>query len=204
MHERGQRYVSPLLIPLFAPNMASCQISIAYGIHGASITSAAACASGIQAFIDAYHMFQRDEADVILVLEGQSPRITPVAVAGLANMHALSKRNDDPAGASRPFDVERDGFVFSEGGSCSSWKRKSTPSLRGATIIAEVHGGAYTSDAFHITAPHPDGRGAASAMRKALERANMQPSDVDYIAAHATATTLGDIAGDECAQVRLW
>ena len=193
MHERGQRFVSPLLIPLFAPNMASCQISIAFGIHGASITSAAACASGIQAFIDAYHMFQRDEADVILT-GGTESGITPVAVAGLANMHALSKRNDDPAGASRPFDSDRDGFVFSEGGVVFVLETEEHAISRGATIIAEVHGGAYTSDAFHITAPHPDGRGAASAMRKALERAKMQPSDVDYVAAHATATTIGDIA----------
>jgi 3-oxoacyl-[acyl-carrier-protein] synthase II len=193
MHDRGQRYVSPLLIPLFAPNMASCQISIAYGIHGPSITSAAACASGIQAFIDAYHMFQRDEADVILT-GGTESGITPVAVAGLANMHALSKRNDDPAGASRPFDAERDGFVFSEGGVVFVLETEEHALARGATIIAEVHGGAYTSDAFHITAPHPEGRGAATAMRMALERAHFQPSEVDYVAAHATATNIGDIA----------
>lgn len=193
MHDRGQKYVSPLLIPLFAPNMASCQISIAYGIHGPSITSAAACASGIQAFIDAYHMFQRDEADVILT-GGTESGITPVAVAGLANMHALSKRNDDPAGASRPFDSDRDGFVFSEGGVVFVLETEEHAINRGASIIAEVHGGAYTSDAFHITAPHPEGRGAATAMRKALERANFQPNDVDYVAAHATATNIGDIA----------
>ena len=193
MHDRGQKYVSPLLIPLFAPNMASCQISIAYGIHGPSITSAAACASGIQAFIDAYHMFQRDEADVILT-GGTESGITPVAVAGLANMHALSKRNDDPAGASRPFDSDRDGFVFSEGGVVFVLETEEHAINRGASIIAEVHGGAYTSDAFHITAPHPEGRGAATAMRKALERANLQPNDVDYVAAHATATNIGDIA----------
>ncbi|HET7055350.1 MAG TPA: beta-ketoacyl-ACP synthase II [Thermomicrobiales bacterium] len=193
MHERGQKFVSPLLIPLFAPNMASCQVSMAFGIHGPSITSAAACASGIQAFIDAYHMFQRDEADVILT-GGTESGITPVAVAGLANMQALSKRNDDPAGASRPFDARRDGFVFSEGAAVFVLETEEHALARGANIIAEVHGGAYTSDAYHITAPHPEGKGAATAMTRALNRANFAPTDVDYVAAHATATTIGDIA----------
>lgn len=192
MYERGQKYVSPLLIPLFAPNMASCQVSIAFGIHGPSITSAAACASGIQAFIDAYHMFQRDEADVIIT-GGTESGITPVAVAGLANMQALSKRNDDPEGASRPFDANRDGFVFSEGGVVFVLETEEHALKRGAHIIAEVHGGAYTSDAYHITAPHPEGLGAAMAMTRAIERAGFQPTDVDYVAAHATATPLGDV-----------
>jgi 3-oxoacyl-[acyl-carrier-protein] synthase II len=193
MHDRGQKYVSPLLIPLFAPNMASCQVSMAFGIHGPSITSAAACASGIQAFIDAYHMFQRDEADVILT-GGTESGITPVAVAGLANMQALSKRNDDPAAASRPFDGERDGFVFSEGSAVFVLETEEHALARGADIIAEVHGGAYTSDAYHITAPHPEGKGAATAMTRAIKRAGFQPTDVDYIAAHATATLIGDVA----------
>jgi 3-oxoacyl-[acyl-carrier-protein] synthase II len=193
MHDRGQRYVSPLLIPLFAPNMASCQVSMAFGIHGPSITSAAACASGIQAFIDAYHMFQRDEADVILT-GGTESGITPVAVAGLANMQALSKRNDDPAGASRPFDAERDGFVFSEGSAVFVLETEEHALARGANIIAEVHGGAYTSDAYHITAPHPEGKGAAAAMTRAIKRSGFEPTDVDYVAAHATATTIGDLA----------
>jgi 3-oxoacyl-[acyl-carrier-protein] synthase II len=193
MHERGQKYVSPLLIPLFAPNMASCQVSIAFGIHGPSITSAAACASGIQAFIDAYHMFQRDEADVIIT-GGAESGITPVAVAGLANMQALSKRNNDPAGASRPFDANRAGFVFSEGAAVFVLETEEHALRRGVEIIAEVHGGAYTSDAYHITAPHPEGKGAATAMSRAIARAGFQPSDVDYVAAHATATILGDVA----------
>jgi 3-oxoacyl-[acyl-carrier-protein] synthase II len=193
MHERGQKYVSPLLIPLFAPNMASCQVSIAFGIHGPSITSAAACASGIQAFIDAYHMFQRDEADVIIT-GGTESGITPVAVAGLANMQALSKRNNDPAGASRPFDANRDGFVFSEGAAVFVLETEEHALRRGVEIIAEVHGGAYTSDAYHITAPHPEGKGAATAMSRAIARAGFKPSDVDYVAAHATATILGDVA----------
>ena len=193
MDHRGQRFVSPLLIPLFAPNMASCQVSIAFGIHGPSITSAAACASGIQAFIDAVHLINRDEADVVLT-GGTESGITPVAVAGLANMGALSRRNDAPEKASRPFDAGRDGFVFSEGAAVMVLETEEHALARGAHIIAEVHGGAYTSDAYHITAPHPEGKGAATAMRKALERAKIEPERVDYVAAHATATPLGDAA----------
>jgi 3-oxoacyl-[acyl-carrier-protein] synthase II len=192
MHQKGQKYVSPLLIPLFAPNMASCQVSMQFGIHGPSLTSAAACASGIQAFIDAYHLIQRGEVDVAIT-GGTEAGVTPVAVVGLANMGALSRRNDDPAGASRPFDLDREGFVFSEGAAVAVLESEEHAVARGANIICEVRGGAYTSDAFHITAPDPNGRGASTAMRWAIERAGMQPSDVDYIAAHATATPLGDI-----------
>ena len=200
MGSRGQRFVSPLLIPLFAPNMASCQVSIAFGIHGPSITSAAACASGIQAFIDAVHMIHRDEVDVVIT-GGTESGITPVAVAGLANMGALSRRKDAPEKASRPFDAERDGFVFSEGGSVMVLETEEHALARGADILAEVHGGAYTSDAFHITAPHPEGKGAATAMKKALERARFAPEDVDYVAAHATATPLGDAAETKALKV---
>ena len=109
-------------------------------------------------------------------------------------MQDLSKGNDDTAGASRPFDLGRDGFVFSEGAAVFVLETREHAISRGAPIIAEVHGGAYTSDAWHITAPHPDGRGAASAMRKAIQRSGFQTTDVDYIAAHATATSIGDIA----------
>ena len=193
MSARGQKFVSPLLIPLFAPNMASCQVSIAFGILGPSITSAAACASGIQAFIDAVHLIRRGEADVAIT-GGTESGITPVAVAGLANMGALSRRNDEPAQASRPFDIDRDGFVFSEGAAVFILETEEHALARGATPIAEVRGGAYTSDAYHITAPHPEGRGASSAMQKALTFAGVEPTEVDYVAAHATATPLGDIS----------
>lgn len=192
MHEKGQKYVSPLLIPLFAPNMASCQVSMQFGIHGPSLTSAAACASGIQAFIDAFHLIRRDEVDVAIT-GGTEAGITPVAVVGLANMGALSRRNHDPAGASRPFDANRQGFVFSEGAAVAVLESAEHAIARGAHILCEVKGGAYTSDAFHITAPDPNGRGASTAMKWAIERSGLQPSDVDYIAAHATATPLGDV-----------
>ncbi len=196
MHMRGAARVSPFLIPLFAPNMASCQVSIAFGIRGPSSTSAAACASGIQAFIDAVHMIRRGETDVVIT-GGTEAGITPVAVAGLANMGALSRRNDDPAGASRPFDKGRDGFVFSEGAAIMVLEAAEHAARRGADVICEALGGAYTSDAFHITAPDPSGRGAALAMKRALKWSGLQPEDVDYVAAHATATPIGDVAETE-------
>lgn len=193
MHDKGPGRVSPFLIPIFAPNMASCQVTIAFGIRGPSSTSVAACASGIQAFVDATHIIQRGEADVVLT-GGAEAGITPVAIAGLANMNALSRRNDDPAGASRPFDSGRDGFVFSEGGAIMVLESEEHALERGAKIICEVKGGAYTSDAFHITAPDPSGKGAALAMKRAMKWAGLQPADVQYVAAHATATSIGDIA----------
>jgi 3-oxoacyl-[acyl-carrier-protein] synthase II len=193
MYSKGAKRVSPFLIPLFAPNMASCQVSIAYGIRGPLSTSAAACASGVQAFIDAVHMLQRGEVDAVIT-GGTEAGITPVAVASLTNMGALSRRNDDPAAASRPFDLDRDGFVFSEGAAVMVLETEEHALNRGAEIICEVKGGAYTSDAFHITAPDPTGSGAALAIKRALKFAGLQPTDVNYVAAHATSTTIGDIA----------
>jgi 3-oxoacyl-[acyl-carrier-protein] synthase II len=196
MLQKGPGRVSPFLIPIFAPNMASCQVSIAFGIHGPSSTSAAACASGIQAFVDAVHIIERGEADIVLT-GGTEAGITPVAIAGLANMNALSRRNDDPAAASRPFDSGRDGFVFSEGCAIMVLEAEDHALNRGAEIICEAKGGAYTSDAFHITAPDPSGRGAALAMKRAIKWASLEPTDVQYVAAHATATPIGDIAETE-------
>ena len=193
MEDRGPRRVSSLLIPLFAPNMASCQVAIALGIHGPTVTSVAACAAGIQAFVDAVHMIERGDADVVIT-GGTEAGIIPVAIAGLSNMRALSRRNDDPAAASRPFDLERDGFVFSEGAAVVVLESEEHAAKRGANAIAYTHGGAYTSDAYHITAPDPEGRGATRAMQGALQRAELEPSDIDYIAAHATSTNIGDIA----------
>jgi 3-oxoacyl-[acyl-carrier-protein] synthase II len=192
MNLNGPKRVSPFLIPMFAPNMASCQIAITFGIHGPTVTSVAACAAGVQAFVDAVFMIQRGDADVVLA-GGTEAGITPVAIAGLANMGALSTRNDDPAGASRPFDRARDGFVFSEGSAVVVLESEEHAVRRGANVLCEVAGGAYTSDAFHITAPDPSGRGQAAAINGALKRAGITPDQVDYVAAHATATPLGDI-----------
>ena len=192
MAKNGPKRVSPFLIPLFAPNMASCQIAISFNIHGPTVTSVAACAAGVQAFVDAVHMIQRGDADVVIA-GGTEAGITPVAIAGLSNMGALSSRNDDPAGASRPFDKARDGFVFSEGSAIFVLESEEHAARRGANVICEIAGGAYTSDAFHITAPDPSGRGQAAAISGALKRAEIEPEEVDYVAAHATATGLGDI-----------
>ena len=193
MAMHGPSRVGPLVIPMFAPNMASSQVSIAYGIQGPTITSAAACASGVQAFVDAVRLLQAGEADVV-VTGGTEAGITPVALTSLANMHALSRRNDDPEGASRPFDRERDGFVFGEGAGVLILETEEHAVRRGASVYAEALGGALTSDAFHLTAPEPSGRGARKAMTNALKRAEMEPHELDYIAAHATATQIGDIA----------
>jgi 3-oxoacyl-[acyl-carrier-protein] synthase II len=189
----GPGRVSPLVIPMFAPNMASCQISIAFGIHGPSITSAAACASGAQAFVDAVRLLRAGEADVVIT-GGTEAGITPVALTSLLNMQALSKRYDEPERASRPFDRERDGFVFGEGAGVLILETEEHAVRRGASVYGEALGGALTSDAFHLTAPEPSGRGAQLAMTNALKRAELDPRDIDYIAAHATSTQIGDTA----------
>lgn len=193
MSKSGSKRVSPFLIPMFAPNMASCQIAMQFNIHGPTVTSVAACAAGVQAFVDAVHMIQRGDADVVIT-GGTEGGITPVAIASLSNMGALSHRNGEPEKASRPFDADRDGFVFSEGAGVAILESEEHAARRGAHVLCEVGGGAYTCDAFHITAPEPHGRGATTAMKRALQRAELDPSEIDYVAAHATATEIGDIA----------
>ncbi len=193
MAERGPKRVSSLLIPLFTPNMASCQVAITFNIHGPTVTSVAACAAGVQAFVDALYMIERGDADVVIT-GGTEGGLIPVALAGMSNMRALSRRNDAPHKASRPFDADRDGFVFSEGSAAAILESEEHAARRGATPIAYAYGGAYSSDAYHITAPDPTGRGATTAMQGALNRAGLEPKDIDYIAAHATSTPIGDIS----------
>jgi len=193
MRDVGPARVSPFLISSFAPNMASSQVSITFGIHGPSITAVAACAAGVQAFVDAVHLLERGEVDVAIT-GGTEAGIIPVAIAGLSNMGALSRRNDAPAEASRPFDNGRDGFVFGEGAAVMVLETEEHAVRRGATVLCQASGGAYTSDAFHITAPDPNGSGASRAMKKAVARAGLAPEQVDYVAAHATSTPIGDRA----------
>jgi 3-oxoacyl-[acyl-carrier-protein] synthase II len=190
---RGARRVSPLFVPMMMPNIGACQVSISLGLRGPAITSTAACAAGVQAIVDAWRLLRDGEADAI-VAGGSESALTPLAFAGMTNMRALSRRNDEPERASRPFDVDRDGFVFGEGGVALVLERRAHAAARGARIYAAVMGGAATADAYHITAPDPDGRGAARAMRQALQRAGLRPADVDYVCAHATATPIGDVA----------
>lgn len=192
-YTKGQRRVSPFFIPMFAPNMAAAQISLNWGIHGPVRGSVAACAAGSQAYVDAWHQLQRNEVDYVIA-GGTEAGVDPVSLAAFNNMRALSRRNDDPQHASRPFDAERDGFVFAEGAGAMILELESHAKARGARIYAEVAGGAMTADAFHITAPVEDGSGAMKAMRKALEAAHMQPEDIAYLCAHGTSTPLGDKA----------
>jgi 3-oxoacyl-[acyl-carrier-protein] synthase II len=189
--EQGGKRVSPFMVPMLSPSMAACQVSIQNGLHGPVIASVAACASGVQALVDAQRLIEHGDAEVVLA-GGTESAILPVAFAALANMGALSKRNDDPAGASRPFDAERDGFVFGEGAAVLTVESAEYAERRGARIIAEVAGGAMTADAFHISAPDPTGEGAARAMTRALRDAGVEAEEVDYIVAHGTSTPLND------------
>jgi 3-oxoacyl-[acyl-carrier-protein] synthase II len=189
--EQGPTRVSPFMVPMLSPSMAACQISIQNKLRGPVVTSVAACASGVQAFIEAQRMIEHHDADVVIT-GGTESAVLPVAFAALANMGALSKRNDDPEGASRPFDAERDGFVFGEAACVLVVESYQHALARGATPIAEVAGGAMTGDAFHISAPEPSGYGAARAMQRALADAGVAAEEVDYIAAHGTSTPLND------------
>jgi 3-oxoacyl-[acyl-carrier-protein] synthase II len=190
-HQRGRARVSPFMVPMMSPSMAACQISIQNGIRGPVITSVAACASGVQAFVEAQRLIERGDVDVVIA-GGTESAIMPVSFAALANMGALSKRNDEPERASRPFDAERDGFVFGEGAAVTVIEAAEHAEARGASIIAEVAGGALTGDAFHISAPEPSGYGATIAMRRAVRDARLEPEQVDYVAAHGTSTPLND------------
>jgi 3-oxoacyl-[acyl-carrier-protein] synthase II len=189
--EQGGKRVSPFMVPMLSPSMAACQISIQNKLRGPVITSVAACASGVQAFVEAQRLIERGDADVVIA-GGTESAILPVAFAALANMGALSKRNDEPERASRPFDANRDGFVFGEGAAVLVIESDAGASQRGATVLAEVAGGALTGDAFHISAPDPSGYGATLAMVRALRDAGIGADEVDYIVAHGTSTPLND------------
>jgi len=188
---QGGSRVSPFMVPMLSPSMAACQISIRHGLHGPVVTSVAACASGVQAFIEAQRMIEHGDAEVVIA-GGTESAILPVAFAALANMGALSKRNDQPERASRPFEANRDGFVFGEGAAVVVVESARHAEARGALIIAEIAGGALTADAFHISAPEPSGSGAARAMQRALRDADVAPEEIDYVAAHGTSTPLND------------
>ena len=189
--EQGGKRVSPFMVPMLSPSMAACQISIQNGFRGPVITSVAACASGVQAFIEAQRLIERGDVDVVIA-GGTESAILPVAFAALANMGALSKRNDDPTHASRPFEADRDGFVFGEAAGVLVMESAAHAEGRGARILAEVAGGALTGDAFHISAPDPAGYGATRAMVRGVRDAGLEPEQVDYVAAHGTSTPLND------------
>jgi 3-oxoacyl-[acyl-carrier-protein] synthase II len=192
-YNKGANRVSPFFIPMFAPNMAASQVSISFGIHGPTRGSVAACAAGSQAWVDSFYLMQRGDLDII-VAGGTEAGVDPVSVAAFSNMRALSKRNDDPQKASRPFDAMRDGFVFAEGCGVMVLETEEHALARGARIYCELAGGAMTSDAYHITAPLEAGTGAMKAMQLALKSADMAPEDIDFLSAHGTSTPLGDKA----------
>jgi 3-oxoacyl-[acyl-carrier-protein] synthase II len=189
--DKGPGQVSPFAIPALSGSMGAAQVSMKYGLTGPVITQVAACASGVIAFQDALRLIASGECDVVIAGGAEAP-LLPMAFAALGNMGALSKRNDDPAGASRPFDRTRDGFVFGEGAGIMVVESLAHAQERGAPILAEIVGAAMTSDAFHISAPEPTGRGAAMAMTGAMRHAGIGPTDIDYLVAHGTSTPLND------------
>lgn len=188
---KGPSRVSPLLVPSIIPNMASCQVSVVLGVRGPVITSTAACAAGIHAFIEAKRLMDLGEADIVIA-GGAEAVIIPLGIASMDNLGALSHRNDEPEKASRPFDLHRDGFVFGEGAAVMVLERYENAKARGAPVYAELVGGAITADGYHITAPDPSGDGAARAISLALRNCRMAPEDVDCVIAHGTSTPLND------------
>jgi 3-oxoacyl-[acyl-carrier-protein] synthase II len=191
LREKGPGQVSPFAYPALSSSMAGCLISMEYGLTGPVINQSAACATSIIAFLDGLRMIQRGEVDVVFAGGSEAP-LLPVGFAALGNMHALSKRNDDPTRASRPFDRDRDGFLYGEGAGVVMLESAEHALARGANIQAELLGAAMTSDAFHISAPDPVGRGAMMAMTRAMMDGGVAPDEVDYIAAHGTGTALND------------
>ncbi len=193
MKEKGARRVLPMTIPMLMPNAAAAAISMDLTTRGGARTAVSACASGTESIANAVDHLRQGIADVV-ICGGTESVVHPLPIAAFAAMHALSTRNDEPARASRPYDVNRDGFVLGEGAAVLILETKEHAEARGAKIYAEIAGGAVTSDAHHITAPDPEGNGAARAVLDALTNAGLTPADVNHINAHATSTPVGDIA----------
>lgn len=190
--EENPRF-SPFFIPKMIANIAGGLISIRYGFRGPNFTTVTACASASHAMIEAMNMIRLGKAD-IMITGGSEASVNEAGVAGFNSMRAISTRNDDPKTASRPFDKDRDGFVMGEGSAAFIVEDYESAKKRGATIYAELAGGGMSADAYHMTAPDPDGRGAYLVMKWALEDAGINVEDVDYINVHGTSTPLGDIA----------
>lgn len=191
--KKGPARVSPLVIPKMIANSAAGVISIRHGLRGPNTTVSTACSSAAHALGDAMRQIAYGFADV-MISGGTEAAISPIGMAGFINIHALSKRNDDPAHASRPFDRDRDGFVLSEGAGILVLEEYEHAKARGANIYCEILGCGNTADAYHITAPHEEGIGAAEAMRQAVREAGWNPTNVQYVNAHGTSTGLGDVA----------
>ena len=190
--QKGPRRVSPLLIPMMIPDMACGQVAISYNLRGPNYDTTSACASGAHATGVAFRHIQNGDADV-MITGGAEATVTPMAIGGFANMKALSERNDSPETASRPFDATRDGFVMGEGSGMVVLEDLDHARARGARIYAEIVGYGATGDAYHLTAPAPNGEGAQRAMKRALKDAGLRPEDIQYINAHGTSTPANDL-----------
>jgi 3-oxoacyl-[acyl-carrier-protein] synthase II len=193
LRERGPRRVMPMTVPMLMPNGPAAAIGMDLGARAGVRTAVSACASGTESIANAMQRIQLGQADVV-VAGGAEAAIHPMPIAAFAAMHALSKRNDEPQRASRPYDTNRDGFVMGEGAGALVLEEYEHAKARGAKIYCEIVGGAVTSDAYHITAPDPEGSGAARAVLASLEQAGASISDVEHVNAHATSTPVGDIA----------
>lgn len=191
-NEENPRF-SPFFIPKMIANIAGGLISIKYGFNGPNFTTVSACASASHAMIEAFNMIRLGKAD-IMITGGSEAGINEAGMTGFTSMKAVSTRNDDPKTASRPFDLDRDGFVMGEGSAAFVFEEYESAIKRGAKIYAEVGGGGMSADAYHMTAPDPDGKGARLVMKWAIEDAGLKPEDIDYINVHGTSTPLGDIA----------
>lgn len=189
----GTPRFNPFFIPKLILDIAAGHISMKYGFRGPNFATVSACASGTNALIDAFNYIRLGKADAFIT-GGSEAVITESGIGGFNAMKALSERNDDPKTASRPFDKERDGFVLGEGGGALILEELEHAQKRGATIYAEMVGGGMSADAYHLTAPHPEGLGVINVMKYALEDANMKPEEIDYINVHGTSTPLGDVA----------
>ena len=191
LNQRGPSRISPFLVPMMLPDMASGQVSIMLGAKGPNYATVSACSSGADAIGQALELLQEGDADVVLA-GGAEAAVCPIGVAGFNACHALSTRNDAPQAASRPFDAERDGFVIGEGAAVLVMESLHSAVSRGAAPIVEVVGYGSTADANHITQPAPEGEGAARAMKIAIHKAGLQPDEIDYVNAHGTSTPLND------------
>ena len=192
MVEKGPKRISPFFIPMFIPDIAAGHVSMRWRLRGPNYCTVSACSSGAHAVGDAFRIVQRGEAD-IMVAGGTEATVTPMTIAGFGNMKALSARNDSPETASRPFDATRDGFVLGEGAGVVILEEREHAIRRGATIYGEIVGFGQSGDAYHLTAPAPEGAGAQLAMQAALRDAGAEPTDVDYINAHGTSTPMNDM-----------
>jgi 3-oxoacyl-[acyl-carrier-protein] synthase II len=199
MLQGGPRKISPFFIPAAIINLAAGQVSIRYGAKGPNEATATACTTSAHSIGDAYRIIERGDADV-MIAGGSEAAITPMGIGGFAAMRALSTRNDDPAHACRPFDKDRDGFVVGEGSGILILEDLEHAKARGAKILAEIIGYGMSADAYHITGMPEDGDGCFRAMQNALKSAKIEPHQIDYVNAHATSTTLGDVVESKAMQ----